>query len=78
MKTFDFLKFVLLLLVLCFSACSGDDSIETESEGIRIDSEVVANGLYFLAEKGEKSVTFNTNDDWTLSIEEISRSVSSL
>lgn len=76
MKTFDFLKFVLLLLVLCFSACSGDDSIETESEGIRIDSEVVANGLYFLAEKGEKSVTFNTNDDWTLSIEEISRSVS--
>ena len=78
MKIFNFLKFALLLNIICFSACSGDASIDAdvESEGIKIDSELAINGLYFLTEKGEKTITFSTNDNWTLSIEDVSRSVS--
>ena len=59
---------------------SGCDNIETPIEPtpdpkpeevkseITIDADIVTNGLSFTSDKGEKSVTFTTNEDWALSI----------
>lgn len=40
---------------------------EVKSE-ITIDADIITNGLSFTSEKGEKSISFTTNEDWTLSI----------
>ena len=73
MKTFNFFKLSLFAVLICLSACSTDDSIE--SEGIILDSDIANYGLYFSNEKNEKSITFSTSENWTLSIEEASRGV---
>ena len=61
---------------MCLSACSGsgDDPIEPtpkpeviKSE-ITIDSSVITNGLSFSNEKGEQTISFTTNESWTLSV----------
>ena len=61
---------------MCLSACSGgdDDPIEptpkpevTKSE-ITIDSNIISNGLSFTNEKDEQSISFSTNENWTLSV----------
>ena len=35
---------------------------------ITIDENILTNGLTFTSDKGEKSISFKTNEDWTLSI----------
>lgn len=40
---------------------------EMESE-ITIDDDIIQNGLTFSCAEGEKSISFTTNEDWTLSI----------
>ena len=76
MKTFRIVGLTLLAMILCLSACSGggDEPIEPtpkpeviKSE-ITIDSSILSNGLSFTSEKGEKSVSFSTNENWTLSV----------
>ena len=68
--------FAIFAVLLCLSACSrgGDDPIEptpkpevTKSE-ITIDSNIITNGLSFLSYKGEQSISFSTNENWTLNI----------
>lgn len=63
-------------MLLCLSACSsgGDDPIEPtpkpeviKSE-ITIDSSIISNGLSFSNVGGEQSISFTTNENWTLSI----------
>ena len=69
-------KFIAFAVLFCLSACSGggDTPIEptpkpevTKSE-ITIDSNIINNGLSFSNAKGEQSVSFSTNEDWTLSV----------
>ena len=76
MKTFRIIGFALFVILMCLSACSGggDDPIEPtpkpeviKSE-ITIDSSIISNGLSFSNEKGEQSITFTTNENWTLSV----------
>ena len=76
MKTFRFIGFALFAILLCLSACSSgsDEPIEptpevTKSE-ITIDSSIITNGLSFSTDKGEQSISFTTNENWTLSIAE--------
>lgn len=73
MKTF---RFALFAILLCLSACSsgGDDPIEptpkpeiTKSE-ITIDSSIISNGLSFSNVAGDQSISFTTNENWTLSV----------
>lgn len=40
---------------------------EVKSE-ITIDADIITNGLSFTSATGEKSISFTTNEDWTLSI----------
>ena len=40
---------------------------EVKSE-ITIDADIITNGLSFSSENGEKSISFTTNEEWTLSI----------
>ena len=76
MKTFRILGLTLFVILLCLSACSGggDEPIEptptpevVKSE-ITIDSSIIANGLTFTSEGGEKFISFTTNESWTLSV----------
>ena len=76
MKTFRIIGFVIFAILLCVSACSegGDEPIEptpkpevVKSE-ITIDPNLISNGLSFSYEKGERSISFSTNENWTLSI----------
>ena len=76
MKTFRFIGFALFAILLCLSACSsgGDDPIEptpkpeiTKSE-ITIDSSIISNGLSFSNVGGDQSISFTTNENWTLSV----------
>lgn len=76
MKTFRFLGVALFTILLCLSACSGkgDEPIEpapkpevVKSE-ITIDSNIISNGLSFSNDKGEQSISFTTNENWTLSV----------
>jgi len=76
MKTFRIIGFVIFAILLCVVACSegGDEPIEltpkpevVKSE-ITIDSNLISNGLSFSYEKGEQSISFVTNENWTLSI----------
>lgn len=77
MKTTKLLGIALLAISLGLSGC---DEIETPVEPtpnpkpeevkseIIIDADIITNGLSFTSEKGEKSISFTTNEDWTLSI----------
>lgn len=76
MKTFRFIGFALFAILMCLSACSsgGDDPIEptpkpevTKSE-ITIDSSIISNGLSFSNVGGDQSISFTTNENWTLSV----------
>ena len=76
MNTFRFIGFAIFAILMCLSACSGggDGPIEptpkpevTKSE-ITIDSNIISNGLSFTNEKGEQSISFSTNENWTLSV----------
>ena len=76
MKTFKFIGFALFAIILCLSACSsgGDELIESNpnpevvKSEIIIDSNIITNGLSFSNEKGEQSISFSTNENWTLSV----------
>ena len=81
MKTFRIIGFTLIAILLNLSACSkGDDPItpntpndpsskpESNKSEIIIDSSIISNGLSFTHEKGEQSISFSTNENWTLSV----------
>lgn len=76
MKTLRFIGFALFAILMCLSACSsgGDDPIEptpkpevTKSE-ITIDSSIISNGLSFSNVGGDQSISFTTNENWTLTV----------
>lgn len=76
MRTFNFWGFVLFTTLLCLSACSSgsDNPIEptpkpeiVKSE-ITIDSSLISNGLSFTNAGGDQSISFTTNENWTLNI----------
>ena len=76
MKTFRIFGLALFTILLCLSACSGGDDEPIEptpkpevvKSEIAIDSNIIFNGLSFTNEKGEQSISFTTNDNWTLSV----------
>ena len=76
MKTFRIIGFALVATLLCLSACSGggDDPVdptpkpEVVKSEITIDSSIISNGLSFTNEQGEQSISFTTNESWTLSV----------
>ena len=77
MKTTQLLGIALLAISFGLSGCG---EIETPVEPtpapkpeeikseITIDADIITNGLSFTSAKGEKSISFTTNEDWTLSI----------
>ena len=76
MKTFRIIGLALVAILICLSACSGggDDPNEPTPQPeiikseITIDSNILTNGLSFTSEKGEQSISFSTNESWTLSV----------
>lgn len=79
MKTLRFIGFALLAILLCLSACSKgeeDEPIaptpkpEVNTPTITLDSSIQASGLSFDTSASEKSISFTTTSDWTLSIAE--------
>ena len=78
MKTHRIIGFALVAILICLSACSGgDDPIdpiqptpqpEVVKSEITIDSSILTKGLSFTHEKGEQSISFSTNESWTLSV----------
>ena len=77
MKTSKLFGSALLAISLCFSACeeikqpvdpTPDPTPDEVKSEIIIDDNLITNGLSFTSEKGEKSVSFSTNEDWTLSV----------
>ena len=76
MKTFRIIVFALVAILLCLSACSGGSDDPTEptpqpeviKSEITIDSSIITNGLSLTNEKGELSISFTTNERWTLSV----------
>ena len=73
-------------LLFMFASCSdgGSDSPETPkpqpqpeaNASITLDSDITSSGLVFDEQGGEKSVSFTTNKDWTLSIAATTRGTS--
>ena len=73
-------------LLFMFASCSdgGSDSPETPkpqpqpeaNASITFDSDITSSGLVFDEQGGEKSVSFTTNKDWTLSIAATTRGTS--
>lgn len=81
MKTFRFTAIALLAISLGLSGCgekeipvepTPDPKPEEVKSEIAIDDDLIQNGLTFSCEAGEKSISFTTNEDWTLSIAETS------
>lgn len=78
--------FMLAGLLFMFASCSdgGSDSPETPkpqpqpeaNASITFDSDITSSGLVFDEQGGEKSVSFTTNKDWTLSIAATTRGTS--
>ncbi len=77
MKTLRLFGMLLLAISLCLSACgeienpiepTPDPKPEEVKSEITIDADITTNGLSFTSDKGEKSISFTTNEDWTLSI----------
>ena len=74
MKTFRIIGMACVATLLSLSACSGgDDPVvptppqpEVIKSEIKIDENIIANGLAFTYKKGELSVSFSTNESWTL------------
>ena len=77
MKIFRVIGLALFSILMCLSACSGGDDEPIEptpkpdvvKSEITIDSNIITNGLAFTNEKGEQSISFSTNENWTLSVE---------
>lgn len=77
MKRSKLLGFALLAISLGLSGCgeietpvepTPDPKPEEVKSEITIDADIITNGLSFTSDKGEKSISFTTNEDWTLSI----------
>ena len=77
MKTPQLLGIALLAISLGLSGCgeietpvepTPDPKPEEIKSEITIDADIITNGLSFTSAKGEKSISFTTNEDWTLSI----------
>lgn len=78
MKTLRFIGMALFAILMCtsFIACSeeGDDPIgptptpEVPKSEITIDANLITNGLSFSSEQGEQSISFSTNEDWTVNV----------
>lgn len=77
MKISELLGFALLAISLGLSGCvdietsvdpTPDPTPEEVKSEIIIDADIITNGLSFTSAKGEKSISFTTNEDWTLSI----------
>lgn len=76
MKTLRIIGIACVATFLSLSACSGGDEPvvptppqpEVIKSEIRIDENIIANGLTFTHKKSELSVSFSTNESWALSI----------
>ena len=77
MKTPQLLGIALLAISLGMSGCgeietpvepTPDPKPEEIKSEITIDADIITNGLSFTSATGEKSISFTTNEDWTLSI----------
>lgn len=77
MKILRIFGLILLAISLCLSACgeienpiepTPDQKPEEVKSEITIDADIITNGLSFTSATGEKSISFTTNEDWTLSI----------
>ncbi|MCI7008259.1 MAG: BACON domain-containing protein [Parabacteroides sp.] len=78
MKTLRFIGMALFAILMCtsFIACSeeGDDPIgptptpEVPKSEIIIDANLITNGLSFSSVQGEQSISFSTNEDWTVNV----------
>lgn len=77
MKTLRFIATALLAILLGLSGCgeietpvepTPDPKPEEVKSEITIDADIITNGLSYTSAKGEKSISFTTNEDWTLSI----------
>ena len=77
MKTLRLFGMLLLAISLCLSACgeienpiepTPDPKPEEVKSEITIDNNIITNGFSFTSEAGEKSISFTTNENWTLSI----------
>ena len=78
MKTLRFIGMALFAILMCtsFIACSeeGDDPIgptptpEVPKSEITIDANLITNGLSFSRVQGEQSISFSTNEDWTVNV----------
>ena len=78
MKTLRFIGMALFAILMCtsFIACSeeGDDPIgptptpEVPKSEITIDANLITNGLSFSSVQGEQSISFSTNEDWTVNV----------
>lgn len=77
MKTLRFIATALLAISLGLSGCgeietpvepTPDPKPEEVKSEITIDADIITNGLSFTSEASEKSISFTTNEDWTLSI----------
>ena len=73
MRILRLVGLIFFAISLCLSACGEIDTPvgpipdEVKSE-ISINPNIITNGLSFTCEAGEKSVSFITNEDWTLNI----------
>ena len=77
MKTTVLTNLALFLMLLCSAACSGEDAKEPVPEPkITIDSSIITNGLSLTSKESERSVSFTTNESWTLSLAETRSGVS--
>ena len=73
MKTSRFATITLLSISLGLLGCGEietpvEPTPEEEKSEITIDADIITNGLSYTSAKGEKSFSFTTNEDWTLSI----------
>lgn len=68
MKTLNLTKFVLFAILLCLSACTNNSEDAAIRSEIRIAEHIISNGLSFNNNEGRQSVSFSTNENWTLSI----------
>lgn len=76
MKTFRAIGIAMLAILLSLSSCSGGDDNpvdptpkpEVSKSEITMDATLVSNGLSFGAGEGNQSVSFTTNESWTLSV----------
>lgn len=77
MKTLRFTIIALLAISLGLSGCVEKEiPVEPTPEEVKseitIDDDLIQNGLTFSRAEGEKSISFTTNEDWTLDITETS------